>query len=91
MYVEGGFHATVGPVFLFRDGKTMGPFSRTTKFLHHVQLLTRSTCPLGGLLMPETDDSHRGQGPRSTEGGEKFPFEILEYGTHFAIRLFINR
>ncbi len=62
------------PVFLFRDGRTMGLFTRrTTKFLHRVQLPIRSACFVGGLSMPETDDSHRGQGPGSTEGEEKVP------------------
>ncbi len=47
----------------------MGLFSRrTTKSLHRVQLSMRSACPLGGLSMLKTDDSHRGQGPGSTEG-----------------------
>ncbi len=66
--VNQGICYNVRPVFLFRDGRTMGPFSgRTTKFLRRVQLPTRSACPLGGLLMPETDNSHRGQGPGSAE------------------------
>ncbi len=79
--------------FLFRDGRPMGPFlRRITKFLLRVQLLMRSASPPpGGISMPETDDSHRGQGPGSTEGGKKVPFEILEYGVHFAIGRFIIR
>ncbi len=84
--VNRGVCYNVRPVFLFQDGRTMGPFSRRTmKFLRRLQLPTRSACPLCGLSMPETDNSHRGQGPGSTEGGEKFSFEILEYGADFAI------
>ncbi len=52
----------------------LGTFSRrTTTSLRRIQLPTRSTCPLDGLSMLETDDSHRGQGLGSKEGGEKVP------------------
>ncbi len=88
--VNRGSCYNVRPVFLFRDGRTMGPFSRrTTKFLCRVHLPTRSPCPLGGLSMPETDDSHWGQGPGIWRVGKEFPFEFLEYGTQFAIGRFI--